>query len=288
MNFRIVADDLHTMQKQLEVFTERQIEVMSKSLEATIKRLKDLDKAFFPPQPPKAQYFYGDGGGGFAGAVFRLICSDGKADRLIMATKLLDKRIRDIRKGRERLEGLCGDLAYEISSAVKLIERVRPVRKRLRIESCARVLMDRKLPEELVGIITGFAFEPRPCPPEPSSVCLPTIGGPTLQDIERTHMLYLNAHFRPYGAREMPFGVVLPPMGDFMRDMVDYAGRATPLSEYYRKRQARIELLRERERAKNARKKRNRRNRVRRQLVQLAHVLPGALADHVGGFLMAY
>jgi hypothetical protein len=179
MSFRIVADDLQTMQKQLEVFTERQIEIMGKSLETTIERLKKIDEVFFPPPPPpKPQYFYGGGGDGSAGAVFRLICSDGKADRLIMATSLLEKRIREIRKGRERLERLCGDLAYEISNAVKLIDKIQPVRKRLRIESCARVLMDRKLPEELVGIITGFAFDPRPCPPEPSSILSPTMGVP--------------------------------------------------------------------------------------------------------------
>lgn len=172
MSFRIVADDLQTMQKQLEVFTERQIEIMGKSLETTIERLKKIDKVFFPPPPPpKPQYFYGGGERDFAGAVFSLITNYGKADRLIMATKLLDKRIREIRKGRARLEGLCGDLALEISNAVKLIERVQPERRRLRIESCARVLMDRKLPQELVGIITGFAFDPRPnpCPLEPSS-----------------------------------------------------------------------------------------------------------------------
>lgn len=31
-----------------------------------------------------------------AGAVFRLIANDGKADRMIMATELLNQRIRDI------------------------------------------------------------------------------------------------------------------------------------------------------------------------------------------------
>jgi hypothetical protein len=179
MSFRIVVDDLHTMQKQLEVFTERQLEIMGKNLKTTIERLKKIDKVFFPPPlPPKPQYFYGGDGRDFAGAVFSLITNYGKADRLIMATKLLDKRIKEIRKGRERLEGLCGDLAFEISKAVKLIERVRPERRRLRIESCTRVLMDRKLPQELVGIITGFAFDPRPCPPEPSSTCSPAMGVP--------------------------------------------------------------------------------------------------------------
>lgn len=31
-----------------------------------------------------------------AGAVFRLIANDGKADRMIMATELLNQRIKDI------------------------------------------------------------------------------------------------------------------------------------------------------------------------------------------------
>lgn len=304
MSFRIVTDDLHTLQKQLEVFTERQIEVMGKSLEATIERLKKIDEVFFPPPlPPKPQYFYG---GGSAGAVFRLICSDGKADRLIMATKLLDKRLREIRKGRERLEGLCGDLAYEISKAVKLIERIQPERRRLRIESCARVLMDHKLPEELVGIITGFAFDPRPlCPPEQSSACSGDDGradrlimatrllnerlrdvmggnegnrGPTLADIEHTHTLFVNAHFRP-----LPFGNVAMPMGDFMRDSIAYVRGSMPLSAYMRKKQEREARKREKE----ALKKKNRRNRARCQLVQLAHVLPGDVVKYVDAFLIA-
>lgn len=62
-----------------------------------------------------------------AGAVFNLILNDGKADRLIMATKLLNTRLRDV--------------------------------------MCAR--RDRGMAD-----IT-----------------------PTLLDIEKTHVLYVNAHF---------------------------------------------------------------------------------------------
>jgi hypothetical protein len=92
---------------------------------------------------------------------------------------------------------------------------------------------------------------------------------PTLADIERTHILFVNAHFRPYG--------------DFTRDM----GTFMTASEYMRQKQEREARRRERERAKNARKKKHRRNRVRRQVVQLAHILPGAIARHIEAFLQA-
>ncbi len=64
---------------------------------------------------------------GSAGAVFNLIANDGKADRLIMATKLLNQRIKDI-------------VCY---------------RKQQNMDDVL----------------------------------------PTLQDIEKTHILYVNAHF---------------------------------------------------------------------------------------------
>lgn len=65
-----------------------------------------------------------------AGAVFKLIANDGKADRMIMATELLNQRIKDI--------------------------------------MCMRAKQ-------------GF--------PDPT---------PTLVDIERTHILFVNAHFKPF------------------------------------------------------------------------------------------
>lgn len=67
-----------------------------------------------------------------AGAVFKLIANDGKADRLIMATALLNQRIQDVMCSRRR-EGM----------------------------------------EDIT---------------------------PTLADLERTHILYVNAHFKPYAA----------------------------------------------------------------------------------------
>lgn len=67
-----------------------------------------------------------------AGAVFKLIANDGKADRMIMATELLNQRIKDIMCMRHK---------------------------------------------------QGFAD--------------PT---PTLVDIERTHILFVNAHFKPFAA----------------------------------------------------------------------------------------
>lgn len=66
------------------------------------------------------------------GAVFKLIANDGKADRMIMATKLLNQRIKDV--------------------------------------MCARRRAGK-------ADIT-----------------------PTLVDLERTHILYVNAHFKPFAA----------------------------------------------------------------------------------------
>lgn len=126
-----------------------------------------------------------------SGAVFSLLINDGRADRLIMATRLLNERIRNV---------------------------------------------------------MGQAHARDHMPP-------------TLADIERTHMLFVNAHFS--------------------RDM------ATFMTASARMRKEREERKRERERAKNARKKRNRRNRVRNQVVQLAHILPSEVARHVETFLQA-
>lgn len=140
-----------------------------------------------------------------AGAVFSLLANGGRADRLIMATRLLNERIRDV-----------------------------------------------------MG------------------------AGPTLADIERTHTLFVNAHFRP-----LPFGNVAMPMGDFMRDSIAYVRGSMSLSAYMRKKQEREARKREKEALKNARKKKNRRNRVRCQLVQLAHVLPCDVVKHVETFLIA-
>lgn len=64
-----------------------------------------------------------------AGGVFKLIANDGKADRMIMATELLNNRIKDI--------------------------------------MCMRAKQ---------------GLEPTP----------------TLVDIERTHLLFVNAHFKPF------------------------------------------------------------------------------------------
>ncbi len=67
-----------------------------------------------------------------AGAVFKLIANDGKADRMIMATKLLNQRIKDV--------------------------------------MCARKRAGK-------ADIT-----------------------PTLVDLERTHILFVNSHFKPFAA----------------------------------------------------------------------------------------
>ena len=108
-----------------------------------------------------------------AGGVFKLIANDGKADRMIMATELLNQRIKDIMCMRSR-EGLTD----------------------------------------------------------------PT---PTLVDIERTHILFVNAHFKPFAAIGYEYNIVnptggiptfsagltgttvqfsIPQFGDFFHDMV--------------------------------------------------------------------
>ena len=103
-----------------------------------------------------------------AGAVFKLIANDGKADRMIMATKLLNQRIKDV--------------------------------------MCARKRAGK-------ADIT-----------------------PTLVDLERTHILYVNAHFKPFaaigyeynkvrpsaGSATLGSGVTfsIPQFGDFFHDMV--------------------------------------------------------------------
>lgn len=102
------------------------------------------------------------------GAIFKLTANDGKADRMIMATKLLNQRIKDV--------------------------------------MCARA-RDRK------ADVT-----------------------PTLVDLERTHILYVNAHFKPYAAIAFEYSKVrpqsgtsalgsgvtfsIPQFGDFFHDMV--------------------------------------------------------------------
>lgn len=103
-----------------------------------------------------------------AGAVFKLIANDGKADRMIMATKLLNQRIKDV--------------------------------------MCARKRAGK-------ADIT-----------------------PTLVDLERTHILYVNAHFKPFAAIGYEYNKVrpqsgnpslgggvtfsIPQFGDFFHDMV--------------------------------------------------------------------
>jgi hypothetical protein len=171
MMFGIVADDPNALKAQLQVFRESQLETMSEALTKTIERLAKIKKAFHPPQlPPKYSRGSGGGswgGGGSAGAVFQLIASDGRADRLIMATRLLSERIRGIMASRGKLALLLSEVAGKIQTAADLVEDVRSVRKRLRIESCAHMLMKQRLPEELAGLVNEFAFKPRPCPPEP-------------------------------------------------------------------------------------------------------------------------
>jgi len=103
-----------------------------------------------------------------AGAVFKLIANDGKADRMIMATELLNQRIKDI--------------------------------------MCLRSKQ-------------GY-HDPTP----------------TLVDIERTHILFINAHFKPFAAIGYEYNKVrantgtpqfggsiqfsIPQFGDFFNDMV--------------------------------------------------------------------
>ncbi|NDF01561.1 MAG: hypothetical protein EB034_25345 [Verrucomicrobia bacterium] len=79
------------------------------------------------------------------GAVFKLIANDGKADRMIMATKLLNQRIKDV--------------------------------------MCARNAAGK-------ADIT-----------------------PTLVDLERTHILYVNAHFKPFAAIGYEYNKVRPQSG---------------------------------------------------------------------------
>lgn len=166
MMFRIVAGDQDALAMQLQVFRESQLEAMNSALEKTVERLARIDKALHPPPPPPPPKVYTGGGGwggwggGSAGAVFDLIANDGKADRL-------NERIRDITLKRGTLYSLQCTVATNIREAVDLIEKLRPTRKRLRIESCARMLMSPRLPEELVELVDTFAFKPRPpCPPE--------------------------------------------------------------------------------------------------------------------------
>jgi hypothetical protein len=103
-----------------------------------------------------------------AGAVFKLIANDGKADRLIMATALLNQRILDV--------------------------------------TCARKAAKQQDPM------------------------------PTLIELERTHILYVNAHFKPFAAIGFEYNKVrpqsgttslgsgvtfsIPQFGDFFHDMV--------------------------------------------------------------------
>lgn len=103
-----------------------------------------------------------------AGGVFKLIANDGKADRMIMATEVLNQRIKDI--------------------------------------MCVRAQQ-------------GYRDQT-----------------PTLVDIERTHILFVNAHFKPFAAIGYEYNKVrphsgtsnfggtvqfsIPQFGDFFHDMV--------------------------------------------------------------------
>ena len=103
-----------------------------------------------------------------SGGVFNLICNDGKADRMIMATKLLNTRIKDIMVARK----MAGKADFT----------------------------------------------------------------PTLVDLERTHILYMNSHFKPFAAIGFEYNKVrpqsgsiqpggsmifsIPQFGDFFYDMV--------------------------------------------------------------------
>jgi len=80
-----------------------------------------------------------------AGGVFKLVANDGKADRLIMATKLLNQRIQDI--------------------------------------MCARQAAGKADPT------------------------------PTLVDLERTHIIFVNAHFKPFAAIGYEYNKVRPQSG---------------------------------------------------------------------------
>ena len=103
-----------------------------------------------------------------AGGVFKLIANDGKADRLITATKLLNQRIKDVMCARHRMG------KHDVT--------------------------------------------------------------PTLSDLERTHILHMNAHFKPFAAVGYEYNKVrpqtgnpqmgnpitfsIPQFGDFFHDMV--------------------------------------------------------------------
>ena len=103
-----------------------------------------------------------------AGAVFKLVANDGKADRMIMATALLNQRIKDV--------------------------------------MCARASAGKEDPT------------------------------PTLVDLEKTHIVYVNAHFKPFAAIGFEYNKVrasagnptlgssvtfsIPQFGDFFHDMV--------------------------------------------------------------------
>jgi len=105
-----------------------------------------------------------------AGAVFKLIANEGKADRMILATELLNQRLKDVK--------------------------------------CARTANGEKDPT------------------------------PTLADIEKTHVLFINAHFKPFVAIGYEYNKVrpqsgtvtlgstvtfsIPQFGDFFHDMVCY------------------------------------------------------------------
>jgi hypothetical protein len=102
------------------------------------------------------------------GGVFKLVANDGKADRMILATSLLNQRIKDIMIARR----LAGKADFT----------------------------------------------------------------PTLPDLERTHILYMNAHFKPYAAIGFEYNKIkpqsgtptlgtqmtfsIPQFGDFFYDMV--------------------------------------------------------------------
>src|SRR5271170_2659687 len=103
------------------------------------------------------------------GGVFQLITNDGAQDKLLMATQLLNKRLREVRRIR-----------------------------------CKNPAIKDKIP--------------------------------TLADIERTHILFINAHFKPfvaigyeYQSTGVQYGIVqlgqeitfsIPQFGDFFHDMV--------------------------------------------------------------------
>jgi len=103
-----------------------------------------------------------------AGAIFKLIANDGKADRMIMATELINQRIKDI--------------------------------------TCMRARQGKQDPT------------------------------PSLVDLERTHILFVNAHFKPFAAIGYEYNKVrastgtpqfggsiqfsIPQFGDFFNDMV--------------------------------------------------------------------